>query len=391
MSRALANQNQRLQCLIRVFFFCASNDAFAADTAFIHYFSEGQQLIAWRIVQESGSEQLILDFPEQRTLTLSQAQQLKANLAQSQKAAAAKWVVARAEPMPLEQFENTSSFDPLPPVLREQAAPSCSMPNFNAQQLHFEVASPAPRFIARLRAIDCRPRTDFAGAGTAFLFSPKFGLTAAHVVSHAGVLQDCDYSLALGGDSYQSVTPQPFGQRFAFVRQTGAGDPNPARDIDNLSSAELTASINADWVLLEVRAQPSDYTTSAWPILKFSDNSAPPSHLRVIKTGFAKGARTRAFRRPGASLTSTGQVMCASRIDAAAFAMMTESGDSGAPIWILPADHPDGWAQVVSLVAVNQRFGRVPSVYGPKMSLTMYWQLVRAISAKPERESPPRK
>jgi hypothetical protein len=375
----MTSSNLMLPCTIALCILCRSISATAAEAAFIHYFSQNQELIAWRSFQQGSSEQLIVDFPEPRTLTLSQAQQLQTKLARSQKAAATEMLAGGATPMPLDEFANTTSFDPLPPELKAELAPSCLMPKFNAQQLFFQGTLTTPRFIARMSVVACRPQTAYAGAGTAFLFSPTFALTAAHVISQLGVLQDCDYSLALGGDSYQSSTPQPFGQRFAAPLQTGNLDPKSAKDSDELSNTELTASINADWALLAVGAQPSDYAAPAWPILKFSDSSAP-SQLRVVKTGYPKGARTRAFRRPGASLTSTGQALCASRIDTAAFALIADSGDSGAPIWTLPADHPDGWAQIISLVAVNQRFGRIPSVYGPKMSMDLYWQLVRAIS-----------
>jgi hypothetical protein len=352
----------------------------AREFAYVHYFSDQHSVIAWRVLHSESGTTFEMDFPEQRTLSDAEAKQLQTNLQISQKRFSQSLGSYRIADMQLKADPRATQFDSLTQKPKTPVLGVCSAIDFSPRRLDFARSPPTPRFVARMRIASCPPKTEFAGVGTAFFIAPELAMTAAHVVIDGDTAQYCDYLLTPGANSQKEDLVQPYGHRKARVQRLG----REGLKLDSLAlEGEISAAhINADWAILSVDASADDAQVQAWPVLVFSDADNFGSIGRVIKTGYPRGNMTRALRPAGASLSAIGFTLCTGERSTQAFALLADFGDSGSPIWTLPEDHPQEWAQIVSILAVSESWGSVPRAFGPNMSMRMYRAIVAALQSK---------
>jgi hypothetical protein len=344
--------------------------AAAGERAFIQYFPDTQTLHAWR----ENEHVIELDFPERRALDAVQASDFRRRLARIHAFNAEQLREYREERVEFTQ-DRAPQFRNAPPVLTQSRTELCKQAGYTPNRVRFPQDS-TPDFIARLDPVHCAKGVVTAGSGTAWLLSPQWSLTAAHVVNNQSGVQPCRYRIIPGARAFDAEPSRPLGVIAARFHAQSNPPQEYAEDIDQLSNEYLDRYVNNDWALL--RHDHSGTRVAIWPLLMFADQNL--ADRDVIKTGFPRGHTTRPLRKPGASLSAQGLSICTGNLSPEIFALQTDSGDSGAPIWTMPAKQADKRLRVVSLVSVSEQ-GKIPRAQGPKFSLKLYRQLLAHFEA----------
>jgi Trypsin-like peptidase domain len=351
----------RALCLLCLLSGCVS----ASEHAFIQYFPDTQTLHAWR--EKNAS--IELDFPEQRALDTVEASDFRRRLARIHQINAQQLGDYQEERV---EFGNDRVllFRNAPPVLTQSRTELCKQAEYTANRVRF-AGDRTPDFVGRLEPVQCAKGVVMAGSGTAWLFAPQWSLTAAHVVNTQSGPQPCRYRIVPGARAFADAQSRPLGVLAAHYFAQANPPQDYVEEIDALANDALENYINSDWALL--RHDHAGSQIAIWPLLVFANEKL--SDRDVIKTGFPRGYTTRPLRKPGGSLSAQGLSICSGESSPEIFALQTDSGDSGAPIWTIPAKQADNLLRVVSLLSISEQ-GQIPRAQGPKFSLAIYRQLL---------------
>jgi hypothetical protein len=346
---------------------------------FLQYFLDTQELMAWRESDPSTGNQIQLDYPEKRALTRTEAIDLKRRLALQHENYAPSLQNYVEEQVSFDPSNTDPEFKNAPPVLTQSRSGDCKLPNYTLNRVIFKRKPPTPEFVVRLQPRTCSSDSALAQGGSAAMISPRWAITAAHILTQDGKIQDCDYRLIPGGDSFSAAQSQPLGSLRAKTYALAQPGLDILDNIDQISEAQFNNRSNDDWGILAIEAAVSNNQTAAqlWPIYEFHDHE--DSDQQVMKSGFPRGKNTRSLRSAGASLSSQGLRVCQNKQASELFALTADFGDSGAPIWVLPQLQAERRLRVISLVASAEVFGSVPRVHGPKFSLDMYFKILEMI------------
>ncbi len=355
-----------------------SATAQTTETGFVQYFPDTHSLHAWRAIAVGDEQRIVIDLPKQQTLSRTQAIDFRRRLDRIHIETAASLRSFREERIAL-IAQQAPKFEPIPPILRQSRSADCRAPDYIENRLQFLMQPPTPSFVARIKTRECSADRQFGAGGTDVQIAPHWILTAAHVLTTDGAPDPCNYWIVPGAGAYHLPGTHPYGQSVAQIAFVPDPKLHVLVDLDAIDASNFAARVNADWALLQISQPQPEAALRHWPLLRFTD--LPSDSNQVIKTGFPRGNRTRAFRDPGASLSTQALHICRTATGPELFAINVDFGDSGAPIWILPQQHANGWLEVKSIVSVGEYQGLVPRAYGPKFSLTMYRALVSKLSA----------
>lgn len=241
---------------------------------------------------------------------------------------------------------------------------------------HVEWTEGPPPFALRLSPAPCDGQSGLVGAGSAVLLSPALAITAAHVVNDEHGRTHCRFRLTPAARAF-AAGAQPYGRLHGEVIQHG-------QTLGDAASGDHRVQVQADWALLRVDPDPDARLArqAVWPVWIFSD-APPASAERVLKIGFPRGARFRALRQAGGSVSWLADSLCP-QVPIREFGFEGDYGDSGGPILTLPQDHPRGWLQLQSWVSTGQQVNfRQPTILGPRLDLALYQHFLGVLRQLP--------
>lgn len=349
---------------------------------YMQYFVDRQQLQAWR--SDPGNPDCVwLDWPEQRQLSTVEAGELRSRLDAAQRQTRSKLGAISVRAVSPET-RRTLDFDGIPPQIRTStAAPAaCLAADRHLHQVQWSEGTPP--FVLRLSPAPCPDSKGLVRAGSAVLLSPTIGVTAAHIVNGTDGHAHCRYRLTPAARPFAAGS-QPYGRLQGRVVQHGE-----TPEVRQAAATDHRVQIQADWAVLAVSPENDDGRLTSqpvWPVWIFGDTRDLGAQ-RVIKIGFPRGARFRALRQPGGSVSWLAESVCP-QVPIREFGFESDRGDSGGPILELPQDHPQGWLQLHSWVSTGQQVNLTqPTTLGPRLDLALYERLLAALRQADVEERP---
>jgi V8-like Glu-specific endopeptidase len=348
-------------------------------------------LLAWREYRNADAAICVRqDLPLARSLTRVQAQALYEAL-QSQH----RTMAIRLQPLQAITVSDAGGakkwrLHDLPPNARlgpsTRSEPGCAPRKAAANQQYWRFADHDPSFAARLGPTVCDNDAKFGGAGTAAMISPHWALSAGHVMTDEQGVVHCKFRLSPGGAAYSANPAQPFGvwhsERIVLSPAAHEILSQPAHEQSVQSLPEYVAN---DYALLRLitpkdrSVNPVNDAQRIWPAYEFTPEPAP-HFAQVYKSGYPREAPAQMLRAAGASLSADGSSACATSADVAAFSLLTFHGDSGAPIWVHPDQHPRAWLSVISIVSVvESNHEDAAFTFGPRFTLKLYDNLMQQL------------